>query len=62
MVVPYKRVWATVRKERTPMTATIGLPSLTQEKQPLISNLHCLMFRARKRRNYITNRMKVWEM
>ena len=38
MIVPYKRVWATVWKERTPMTATIGLLSLTQEKQPLISN------------------------
>ena len=38
MVVPYKRVWATVWKERTPMTGTIGLLSPTQEKQPLISN------------------------
>lgn len=38
MVVPYKRVWGTVRKERTLTTATIGLLSLTQGKQPLISN------------------------
>ena len=35
MVVPYKRVWATVRKERTPMTATIGYLLLRKKNNRL---------------------------